>query len=355
MSRDVVMSQIGSQASRPEAGVSEIETDVLIVGAGPCGLFATFELGMLGMRCDVVDVLDRPGGQCAELYPEKPIYDIPALPACSGQELIDNLLLQARPFEPRFHFGQMVEALSRLDDGRWRVRTNNGQSFIAGAVVIAAGAGCFSPRKLPASGAELHEGEGLLYAVRERERLRGKHLVVVGGGDSALDWALDLRDIAERVTLVHRRDRFRAAPDTVSKVRALIDTGAMDFRAGAVAELLADSGQLSGVRLQGGDQVVCDRVLAFFGLSARLGPLTSFGLDMHGDYIRVDTERFATSLDGVYAIGDVSWYPGKLRLILSGFHEAALMAHDVKRRLHPDIKHVFEHSTTAMKEHLSAR
>lgn len=339
--------------------MSLIETDAVIVGAGPCGLFAVFELGMLNLRCHVIDALPAPGGQCAELYPEKPIYDIPALPACTGGQLIENLLHQIKPFGAQFHFNTLVKSLTSMDDGRWHLATEQGEEFTAPAIIIAAGSGSFTPKKIPLAGAERHENQSLFYAVREKASLAGQRLVITGGGDSALDWVLDLVDIADHLTLVHRRSEFRAAPDTVARVKALIDQGRITFKAGFISALESGDEGLRAVSISGpGDtthRVECDSVLAFYGLAAQLGPLTSFGLEMRENQICVDTEHFQTSLPGVYAIGDVAWYPGKLKLILSGFHESALMAHSVKKRVHPNVKNLFQHSTTAMKSHLKAR
>lgn len=328
-----------------------IETDVIIIGAGPVGLFAIFELGLLDLRCHLVDILDKPGGQCAELYPEKPIYDIPALPEVSGQELTDRLMQQAAPFDPVFHFGQMAVSLERMDNGHWRLITDMGEVLQAPVIVIAAGGGSFMPKKPPLERLDEFEGISVFYAVREIEAFRGKNLVIAGGGDSALDWCLNLQPIAQSVTLVHRRDDFRAAPDSVRKMRELVANGDMRLAIGGLATLEGDDGQLSGVTIvpKGEDarQIACDTLLAFYGLTMKLGPIADFGLNLHENLIPVDTEKFQTSEPGIFSIGDINYYPGKLKLILSGFHEAALMAQEAFRIVHPDKKLRFQYTTSS--------
>ncbi|MCB1652122.1 MAG: NAD(P)/FAD-dependent oxidoreductase [Alphaproteobacteria bacterium] len=328
-----------------------IKIDALIVGAGPCGLFCVFELGLLDIKCHLVDILDRPGGQCAELYPEKPIYDIPGYPEITGQELTDKLMEQIAPFNPVFHLSQMVEGMERTEDERWRVRTNEGTVFEAKIVVIAAGGGSFMPKKPPIPGIEDYEGTSVFYAVRQMERFKDKKLVIVGGGDSALDWTLNLQPLAESVTLVHRRDNFRAHLDSVNKMKALVDDGKMDFQMGQVKELKGQDGQLSSVVIEHGDgtlsEVECDCLLPFFGLTMKLGPIANFGLNLHENLIPVDTEKFETSTPGIFAVGDINYYPGKLKLILSGFHEAALMSRQAFRYIYPDAKLKFEYTTSS--------
>ncbi|HEV7368391.1 NAD(P)/FAD-dependent oxidoreductase [Arenibaculum sp.] len=329
----------------------EIRTDALIVGAGPVGLFAVFELGLLDLSCHVVDVLDRPGGQCAEFYPEKPIYDIPGLPVCTGQELIDNLLRQIRPFAPSFHLGQTVSEVRPAGDGGWHVRTDQGTAFHAGVLVVAAGAGCFTPRRPPIPGIEAYEGGSVLYAVRSIEAMRGKRVVIAGGGDSALDWTLNLHEVAQRVTLVHRRPEFRAAPESARQMLELAEAGRIDFVLGECAELQGAGGELSAVVVKTADggrvAVPADRLLPFFGLTMKLGPIADWGLDLAEGRIRVDTEKFETSVPRIFAIGDINHYPGKLKLILSGFHEGALMAQQAFRYLRPDKKLLFQYTTTS--------
>ena len=328
-----------------------INTDVVIVGAGPCGLFTVFEMGLLDMKCHLIDILDKPGGQCAELYPEKPIYDIPAYPIISGQELTDRLMEQIAPFDPTFHFQQMAEKLEKLDNGKWRLTTDIGTVFEATCIVIAAGGGSFVPKKPPIPGIDEYEGTSVLYAVREREKLKGKRLVIVGGGDSALDWTVDLNEIASEVTLVHRRDKFRAAPDSVSKMRALVDAEKMKFQMGQIAGLKGANGQIDAVTIKDRDgdekDIECDMLLPFFGLTMKLGPIGEFGLNLHENLIPVDTEKFETSTPGIFAVGDINTYPGKLKLILSGFHEAALAARQAFRYCHPDAKLKFEYTTSS--------
>jgi thioredoxin reductase (NADPH) len=330
-----------------------IRTDVTIVGAGPCGLFAVFELGLLDLKCHLVDILDRPGGQCAELYPEKPIYDIPAVPVCTGQELTDQLMEQIKPFDPVFHFGQMAEKLERTGDG-WRLTTDLGTVIESKVVVIAAGGGSFVPKKPPIKGIEDYEGQGdgngVYYAVRRMEQFRGKRLVIAGGGDSALDWTVNLQPLAKSLTLVHRRDEFRAAPDTVNKMRALVGAGQMSLEIAQIGGLEGRDGKLEAVILKDKDgerRLECDALLAFYGLTMKLGPVAQFGLNLHENLIPVDTEKFETSTPGIFAIGDINWYPGKLKLILSGFHEAALMAQAAVRIVHPDRKIRFQYTTSS--------
>ena len=349
-------------------------TDVAIIGAGPVGLFAVFELGLLNLKCHLVDILNRPGGQCAELYPEKPIYDIPALPIVTGQELTDNLLKQIEPFKPEFHFSQMVETLEKIEGGlaplaalppaasgspsathnsssSWKLTTDCGTTVNAKVVVIAAGGGSFTPKKPPIAGVDAYEGKSVFYAVRQMEQFRGKRLVIVGGGDSALDWTLNLAPLASHLTLIHRRDEFRAAPDSVHKMRALTAEGKIDLKFGQVSALEGADGQLTAIELTDNEKnkssIACDAMLPFFGLTMKLGPVANFGLNLHENLIPVDTEKFETSTPGIFAIGDINHYPGKLKLILSGFHEAALMSQQAFRIIHPDQKLRFQYTTSS--------
>lgn len=322
----------------------------MIIGAGPVGLFAVFELGLLDVKAHLIDILDRPGGQCAELYPEKPIYDIPALPEVSGQGLVDRLMEQIKPFEPQFHFSQMVTALEKQGDGRFALETDIGQRFLCKAVVVAAGGGSFQPKRPPIAGIEAYEGTSVTYSVRQMEAFRDHDLVIVGGGDSALDWTINLQPLAKSLTLVHRRDEFRAAPDSVNKMRTLVEQGAMRFELGQVSQLNGADGQLTSVVVKNKvsqSEIACSRLLPFFGLTMKLGPVAQWGLNLHENLVTVDTEKFETSEQGIFAIGDINWYPGKLKLILSGFHEAALMAQAVGRIVFPDKRIVFQYTTSS--------
>jgi len=331
-----------------------IETDALIVGAGPVALFAVFELGLVDIRAHLVDILDKPGGQCAELYPEKPIYDIPGIPVISGQEITDRLIEQAAPFEPQLHLGQMVTALERTGDGRFAVETDTGARFLAKVVVVAAGGGSFQPKRPPVPGIEDYEGTSVFYSVRRIETFRDKDLLVVGGGDSALDWTLSLAPVARSLTLMHRREQFRGAPDSVAKVMAMVDSGEIAFRLGQMTGLKGEGGQLTAVEAKAADgafEVPCDILLPFFGLTMKLGPVADWGLNLHENLIAVDTEKFETSEAGIFAIGDINWYPGKLKLILSGFHEAALMAQAAYRIVYPGERLIFQYTTSSTSIH----
>ncbi len=327
------------------------QTDVVIIGAGPVGLFAVFELGLLDLKCHLIDILDKPGGQCAELYPEKPIYDIPAWPVITGQDLTDRLMEQIKPFAPVFHLGQMVEQLQKLDNGHWEVITDGETIVEAKVVVIAAGGGSFVPKKPPLPGLADFENKSVFFAVRKMEQFRGKRLMIAGGGDSALDWTLNLLPVAERITLVHRRDEFRAAPDSVNKMRALVAEGKMDLVIGNLSGLQGENGDLNAVVLtdaEGHEQKQdCNALLAFYGLTMKLGPVANWGLQLHENLIPVDTEKFETSEPGIFAIGDINTYPGKLKLILSGFHEGALMAQQAFRYVYPDKKLRFQYTTSS--------
>lgn len=326
------------------------QTDVVIVGAGPCGLFAVFELGLGDMKCHLIDILDRPGGQCAELYPEKPIYDIPAVPVCTGSELTERLMEQIRPFNPVFHLGQMAEKCEKMADGRWQVTTDRGTVIIAKVVVLAAGGGSFVPKRPPIKGIEAYENGSVFYAVRKMDAFRGKRLVIAGGGDSALDWTVNLQPLASELTLIHRRDDFRAAPDTVSKMRALVAEKKMTLKIAQLTGIKGDNGVMSAVMLKdetGEYEYPCDNLLAFYGLTMKLGPVANFGVAMQGEVVPVNTENFETSEPGIFAIGDINTYPGKMKLILSGFHEAALMAKKAFQYVHPDRKYRFQYTTSS--------
>ena len=328
-----------------------IETDAVIIGAGPCGLFTVFEMGLLDMECHLIDILDRPGGQCAELYPEKPIFDIPAYPSISGQELTDRLMEQIEPFSPQFHFQEMAESVKKLDNGRWRLTTDVGTVFDATCIVIAAGGGSFVPKKPPIPGIEEFEGTSVFYSVRKMNQFENKKIIIAGGGDSALDWSLNLQPIAQSTSLIHRRDAFRAAPDSVSKMRKMVSDGDMNFHMGQIKRLIGDNGKLEAVEILDADKqlqiIECDTLLPFFGLTMKLGPIADFGLNLDKNVIPVDTEKFETSQKGIFAIGDINTYPGKLKLILSGFHEAALMSRQAFKYCRPDAKLRFEYTTSS--------
>ena len=329
-----------------------ISTDVVIVGAGPCGLFQVFELGLLGLKAEVIDSIPRPGGQCAELYPDKPIYDIPAIPVCTGEELTNNLLKQIEPFHCGMHLGEEVTTVRRQEDGTFHVETIAGKQFIAKAVVVAGGVGSFQPRPLRVPDAELYEGNSLHYRVRDARQFHGRKVVILGGGDSALDWVLELVGKASHVTLVHRRQEYRAAPSSVAKMQSLVAEGTMDvLEHGRIVAIAGADGCMRSVTVQIGDddtrEVTAEHALAFFGLSPKLGPIADWGLDINRKTINVDTERFETSEPGIYAVGDINYYPGKKKLILCGFHEAALAAFAIKQRLEPDKKVHVQYTTTS--------
>jgi len=328
-----------------------ISTDVIIVGAGPVGLFAVFELGLNDMKCHLVDILDKAGGQCAELYPEKPIYDIPGLPIVSGQELTERLMEQIKPFHPVFHLNQMAESLTKTPDDKWRLTTDAGTVLEAPVLVVAAGGGSFVPKKPPIKGIEEYEAKSVFYSVRRMETFRDRNVVIAGGGDSALDWTLNLAPLASKLSLVHRRDEFRAAPDSVNKMRELAAAKKIDLHIAQIAGLHGSGGQIESITLkpEHGDayRVSCDALLPFYGLTMKLGPVANFGINLHQNLIPVDTEKFESDVKTIFAIGDINSYPGKLKLILSGFHEAALMAQQAFRYVHPDRKLRFQYTTSS--------
>jgi thioredoxin reductase (NADPH) len=329
-----------------------IKTDVLIIGGGPCGLFAVFELGLLDMKAHVIDILDKIGGQCAELYPEKPIYDIPGIPYTSAQGLVDALMQQIKPFNPQFHLNEMVEKVEKIGDPLFRVTTDQGKVFESKILVIAAGGGSFQPKRPPIPGVEPYEGTSIFYAVRKMEAFRGKRVLIVGGGDSALDWTLNLAPLASHLTLLHRRSEFRAAPDSVNKMLALVGEGKIDFVLGQVTALQGEQGQISKAVVKTNEgsshEIACDVMLPFFGLTMKLGPVANWGFELkNNELIPVETAAFETSVPGIFAIGDINWYPGKLKLILSGFHEGALMAQKAHRYVYPDKRLVFQYTTSS--------
>jgi thioredoxin reductase (NADPH) len=328
-----------------------VQTDCLIVGAGPCGLFQVFELGLLDLKAHVVDALPKVGGQCAELYPDKPIYDIPAYPVIGALELVEKLMAQIQPFHPTFHLGQQVTEVQAMDGQGFRVRTSAGTEFHARTVVIAAGVGAFQSVLLKLDGLERFDERQVFYKVLEPARHAGKDVVVLGGGDSALDWTNALADKAKSLTLIHRSDKFRAQDASVGKARALAAQGKVRILAGHVHGYEEAEGRLTGLRVKpvaGGDMVVrADDVLVFYGLSPKLGPIADWGLNLNKHTIVVDTEKFETSTPGIYAVGDINHYPGKKKLILSGFHEAALAAFAIKHRLFPAEKVHLQYTTTS--------
>jgi len=328
-----------------------IKTDVVIIGAGPCGLFQVFELGLLGLNAEVVDSIRQPGGQCSELYPDKPIYDIPGIPVCTGEELTENLMKQIEPFGAGLHLGDEVSVVRPEGDG-FHVATDGGKQFSAKAVVIAAGVGSFQPRALRAKGADEIGEDSLQYRVRDPEQYAGKNLAILGGGDSALDWVVELGPIAKHITLVHRRDEYRAVDATVAAMRDLEAAGKVTTLENAkVSELQHEDSELRGMIVgnKSGEtfEVDIDQMLVFFGLAPKLGPIAEWGLDINRKTINVDTERFETSTPGIFAVGDINYYPGKKKLILCGFHEAALAAFAIKQRIEPGRKVHVQYTTTS--------
>ena len=327
-----------------------IKTDAVIIGAGPVGIFAVFELGLVDIKCHVIDILDRPGGQCTELYPEKPIYDIPGLAIVTGQELTDKLMDQIKPFGAEFHFNQRVETLERLDGG-FRVTTDAGTVIEAKVVVIAAGGGSFTPKRPPLPGIEQYETKSVFYSVRKMDNFRGRDVLIVGGGDSALDWTLNLQPVAKSITLLHRRAEFRAAPASVQKMLTLVESGDVNFKLGQVTELHGTDGMLSSVTVKGADGATFEQpteiMMPFFGLTMKLGPVADWGLELDENLIPVDTAKFETSEKRIFAVGDINTYPGKLKLILSGFHEAALMAQQAHKYVYPEKKLIFQYTTSS--------
>ena len=332
--------------------MNENKSDVIIIGAGPCGLFAVFELGLLGLKSIVIDILDRPGGQCAELYPEKPIYDIPSRPKVTGRELTDSLMEQIKPFEPKMYFSQRADSLVKLSNGNWKIKTDLGVELEAPIICIAGGGGSFTPKKPRINDIDSFENKSLFYSVRKIEKFKGKNLIIAGGGDSALDWVLALNAQVNSMHLIHRRSEFRAMNDTVDKVKLLEKQGKLNIHVGEIDSLNGGNGNLESVTIKNkledkNYKVDCDSMLAFYGLTMKLGPIADWGINMDKNRILVDTEKFQTSEKGIFCIGDMCSYPGKLNLILSGFHEAALMAHGCFNIARPNEKLRFEYTTTS--------
>lgn len=336
-----------------------IETEALIIGAGPVGIFQAFQLGLLEISAHIVDALPYPGGQCIELYPDKPIYDIPGTPRCTGRELVANLLAQLAPFAPTFHLGQHISTLQAQPDGRWAVGTSTGTRFIARTVILAAGVGAFQPKLLRLDGLDSFEGKQLFYQLSQPEQLAGQHLLIVGGEDAALRWAMHFAQAgpqrAASVTLMHRRDVLQAAPDVLAEVQALRASGALQFRVGQVTGFAQQDDRMVSAQVTGVDgnseALPLDALLVFQGLSPKLGPIADWGLAMERKQVEVDTEKFATSLPGIFAVGDINAYPGKKKLILSGFHECALAAFGVAAIVFPDKKLLLQYTTTSTRLH----
>ena len=349
----------GHGQAQPQPGPDCIHTDAVIVGAGPVGLFQIFELGLLEIKAHIIDSLAYPGGQCIELYPDTPIYDIPAVPVCTGKELTDSLLKQIEPFGATFHLGHEVTTVVKQDDGRFFVETSKGTQFITKTIFIAGGVGSFQPRTLKVDGLEKFDGSQLFYSVKNPAQFSGKNLVIIGGGDSALDWALNFvqsgPNHCESVVLMHRRDGFRAAPASVAKMRALCDAFEMQFIVGQVTGFEEKDDKLTQLKVTGSDGVTrvlpLDILLVFFGLSPKLGPIAHWGLGIERKQITVDTEKFQTTVPGIFAVGDINVYPGKKKLILSGFHEAALAAFGAAPIVFPDKRILLQYTTTSPKLH----
>ena len=326
-----------------------IKTDAIIIGAGPVGLFAVHQLGIKGLKAVVIDNLDRAGGQCIELYPDKPIYDIPAVPECTGEELTKNLLEQIKPFKTEFFFNERVDEVKKEKEN-WIVKTNNNKEFIAPNIIIAGGVGSFEPRKLSLKEIEKYEGKSLFYAVKNKEEFKNKNISIFGGGDSALDWALELSKFS-KITLIHRRDEFRGAVHTLTEIKKLEKEGKISIKTSCQLEAVEGKEVLKSISIKFNDgkteKINTDIVLGFFGLIMKLGPIADWGLNMNKKTIEVNAKNFETNKKGIFAIGDICNYPGKLKLILSGFHEAALASVDCFKRARPNEKYRFEFTTSS--------
>lgn len=326
-----------------------IETDIIIVGAGPCGLFTVFEAGLLKLRCHLIDYLPFPGGQLTEIYPKKPIYDIPGYPTVLAGELVDNLMEQIKPFKPGFTLGERAETVEKMEDGRFCVTTEKGTKHLAPVICIAGGLGCFEPRKPPIDNISDYEDKGIEYIIKEPEFYRDKKIVIAGGGDSALDWTIFLADIASEVTMIHRRKAFRGAPDSVEKVEKLVEIGRVKLVTDAQVIGLKGEGKLEAVVIESKDEgefdLATDHFIPLFGLSPKLGPIGEWGLNISRSAVEVNTEDYSTNVPGIYAIGDINTYPGKLKLILCGFHEGTLMVQSAFKHIYPDQKVQFKYTT----------
>ena len=336
-----------------------IKTDAIIIGAGPVGLFAVHQLGIKGLKAVVIDNLDRAGGQCIELYPDKPIYDIPAVPECTGEELTKNLLEQIKPFKTEFFFNERVDEVKKEKEN-WIVKTNNNKEFIAPNIIIAGGVGSFEPRKLSLKEIEKYEGKSLFYAVKNKEEFKNKNISIFGGGDSALDWALELSKFS-KITLIHRRDEFRGAVHTLTEIKKLEKEGKISIKTSCQLEAVEGNEFIRSISIKFNDgkteKINTDIVLGFFGLIMKLGPIADWGLNMNKKTIEVNAKNFETNKKGIFAIGDICNYPGKLKLILSGFHEAALASVDCFKRARPNEKYRFEFTTSSkdIKERLGKK
>ncbi len=328
---------------------TQIHTDICIIGAGPVGLFTVFEAGLLKMRCHLVDALPQVGGQLSEIYPRKPIYDIPGYPTIQAQELVDNLMEQIKPFEPGFTLGERVEGLEKKDDGSYTVTTTDGTRIHCQVVAIAGGLGCFEPRKPDIENLEIFEGKGVSYMVKDPELYRDKNVVLAGGGDSALDWTIFLADVAKKVTLVHRGDTFRGAPDSAEKVFKLAEAGVINLVLSSHLTKINGNGHLKEItflnKAKEENTMETDYLIPLFGLSPKLGPIGEWGLNIEKSAIAVNTEDYSTNVERIYAIGDINTYTNKLKLILCGFHEAALMCHSAFKYVYPDQKLSFKYTT----------
>ncbi len=328
-----------------------INTDALVIGAGPCGIFQVFELGLLGVKCHVLDSLAVAGGQCAELYPDKPIYDIPGIPVCSGEELVEALLTQIEPFDTTFHLGEEVTELSPQDDGTFVVKTAKDKTFHTKTVFVAGGVGSFQPRKVRLDGLDAFEDTNMYYRVRNPEQFADKDIVILGGGDSALDWTMALAGKAKSLTLVHRRPEYRGAPASVEQMRGLCSAGKVREMEGKISGFADNGGRLTSVTVTAASaeniELPVDALMVFFGLAPKLGPIAEWGLDLNRKTVNVDTEKFETNIPGIFAIGDINYYPGKKKLILSGFHEAALAAFAAKALIEPGKKVHLQYTTTS--------
>ena len=331
-----------------------IKTDAVIIGAGPVGLFSVFELGILGLNAHVIDNLDKIGGQCIELYPDKPIYDIPGVPNCTGELLIKNLLDQIKPFKPEFHLNQRVNEIKK-NDKLWRVITSENKIFETPNIIIAGGVGSFEPRKVDIKNAEKFEGKGFYYSVKDKSKFKDQIIAIFGGGDSALDWTLELSNIAKKIFLIHRRDDFKGAPRTLNKIKEIAKTGKIEIKTFYKLTDVNGDLKLNNIEIQKNNEAKevlnIDSVIAFFGLKMELGPIANWGLNLEEKCILVNTKNFQTNEDGIFAIGDICTYPGKLKLILSGFHEGALAARECFARSRPNENYVFQYTTSSTQIH----